>query len=548
MKHYLTFLEEQMSSRWNETALCTYKTDSYTFEEVASSIERFHICFELTGITKGDKIAISARNSARWAIAFLAINTYEAVSVPILAEFRPDDISSLVHHSESKVLFTDATLFNKLDIKKMPNLKYVVDLADFSVLYATDKQLQQVLDNRSDLFDSKYPDGLKPTDIHYPTDNLKELAVINYTSGTTSSPKGVMITYENFCSNILFLQRLLGPKPGDTILSMLPMAHMYGFMVEFLFPFCSGATIHFLGKTPTPTLLTESLQVVKPYLIITVPMVMEKIFKSSLLPLLSTRKVRSLSRIPVAKGIVFKKIRNEFLRRLGGNVYTIIMGGAGFNPEVERWFKKLKLPYSVGYGMTEAAPLLAYEGVEHYAAGSCGKPADRMEVRIDSEDPQHIVGEIQAKGANIMVGYFKNRQATETAFTPDGWLRTGDLGVMDRHKNIYIRGRSKNMILSSNGQNIYPEEVEAIINNQPYVVESLVVDRDNRMVALVYLSETAMLQNGIDTPEKIKEQVNRILETVNRNLPTYSKVSRIETVDVPFEKTPKMSIKRFLYQ
>lgn len=537
-----------MAARWRETALCTFKTDSYTFEEVAASIERFHICFELTGITKGDKIAISAHNCARWGIAFLAINTYEAVTVPILSEFRPEDISSLVHHSEAKVLFTDTTLYSKLDIRKMPNLKYVVNLADFSVLYSVDKQLQQVLDNRDGLFKSKYPNGLKPADIHYPTDNLKELAVINYTSGTTSAPKGVMITYESFCSNILFIQRILRPKPGYTILSMLPMAHMYGFMVEFLFPICSGVTVHFLGKAPAPSVLSEALQEVKPYLIITVPMVMEKIFKTSIQPVLATKKVKSLSQIPVVRGIVYKKIRNEVLRKLGGNVYTIIMGGAGLNPDVERWFMKLKLPYSVGYGMTEAAPLLAYESVEHYAPGSCGKPADRMEVRIDSKDPQHIVGEIQAKGANVMVGYFKNRQATQAAFTADGWLRTGDLGVMDRHRNIFIRGRSKNMILSSNGQNIYPEEVEAIINNQPYVVESVVVARDNRMVALVYLSDTAMKQNGIDTPEKVREQVNRILETVNCRLPAYSKVARIETVGTPFEKTPKMSIKRFLYQ
>ena len=361
MRHYLSMLEEQMAARWDEKALCNFKANDYTFEDIAVSIEKFHICFELTGICKGDKIAISAKNSARWAIAFLAANTYEAVAVPILSEFLPHDISLLVNHSESKVLFTDDALFEKLDLKKMPLVRYIISLNDFKVLYATDSHLQQVLDNRHDLFLAKYPEGFTPADLHYPTDNLHELAAINYTSGTTNAPKGVMLRYESFCSNMLYVQRVIGPKPGDTVVSMLPLAHMYGFMIEFLFPLCCGATVYFLGKAPTPTLLMEALRTVKPYLIITVPMVMEKIFKQSVLPVLDDPKVKVLTKVPFVRTLIFNKIRNKMLSAFGGNITDIIMGGAALNPNVEKWFRRIRLPYSVGYGMTEAGPLLAYE-------------------------------------------------------------------------------------------------------------------------------------------------------------------------------------------
>ena len=544
MKHYFTRLEESMKANWERPALGNYRGELFTFCEVATNIAKLHVLYEAIGLKKGDKVALCAKNSARWGIAFLSANTYEAVVVPILADFHPDSVNSLVDHSESTILFTDTDIWNKLDIEKMPNVKAVVSTADFKILYAADKKIQTANDNLRSLFETKYPKGFSAADVSYPTDNATDLAIINYTSGTTSAPKGVMLRYECISANVAFGQKRLPSYPEDKIVSMLPMAHMYGMMFELIYPLCGGSSIYYLGKTPTPALLLGAMAEVKPYLVITVPLVMEKIFKSKVAPIVNKPIMKAICAIPGLNQVIFKKVRTSLLKAFGGNVREIVMGGAGLNPDVEKWFKKFKLPFTVGYGMTEAAPLMAYEDWWDFASKSCGKAIDTIEVRIDSEDPYNKVGEIQARGMNIMSGYFKNEEATKAAFTEDGWMRTGDLGLLDKKGNIFIKGRSKNMILSANGQNIYPEEIEAAVNNQPYVIESVVVDRGARLVALVYMDTEKMKNEAVD----VEEHKKAIMAEVNKSMPAYSKVNAVEVMAEPFEKTPKMSIKRFMYK
>ena len=544
MKHYFTRLEEAMKANWGRPALGNYRGELFTFGEVAENIAKLHVLYEAVGLKKGDKVALCAKNSARWGIAFFSANTYEAVVVPILADFHPDSVNSLVDHSESTVLFTDTDIWNKLDITKMPMIKAVVSTADFKLLYAADEKIQNANDNLQALFEARYPNGFTAADVAYPTDNDKELAIINYTSGTTSAPKGVMLRYECISANVEFGQKRLPSYPEDKIVSMLPMAHMYGMMFELIYPLCGGSSIYYLGKTPTPALLLGAMAEVKPYLVITVPLVMEKIFKSKVAPIVNKPVMKVVTAIPGLNQIIFKKVRTSLLNAFGGNVREIVMGGAALNPDVEKWFRKFKLPFTVGYGMTEAAPLMAYEDWWDFASKSCGKAIDTVEVRIDSEDPYNKVGEIQARGMNIMSGYYKNEEATKAAFTEDGWMRTGDLGLLDEKGNIFIKGRSKNMILSANGQNIYPEEIEAAVNNQPYVIESVVVDRGARLIALIYMDSEKAKAEGVD----LEEYKKTIMTEVNKSMPAYSKVNVVEYMAEPFEKTPKMSIKRFMYK
>ena len=544
MKHYFTRLEEAIKANWERPALGNYRGELFTFGDVAENIAKLHVLYEAVGLKKGDKVALCAKNSARWGIAFFSANTYEAVVVPILADFHPDSVNSLVDHSESTVLFTDSDIWNKLDITKMPAVKAVVSTADFKLLYAADEKIQQANDNLQTLFTEKYPKGFSAADVSYPTDNDKDLAIINYTSGTTSAPKGVMLRYECISANVAFGQKRLPSYPEDKIVSMLPMAHMYGMMFELIYPLCGGSSIYYLGKTPTPALLLGAMAEVKPYLVITVPLVMEKIFKSKVAPIVNKPVMKVLCAIPGLNQVIFKKVRTTLLNAFGGKVREIVMGGAALNPDVEKWFRKFRLPFTVGYGMTEAAPLMAYEDWWEFASKSCGKAIDTVEVRIDSEDPYNKVGEIQARGMNIMSGYYKNEEATKAAFTEDGWMRTGDLGLLDEKGNIFIKGRSKNMILSANGQNIYPEEIEAAVNNQPYVIESVVVDRGARLVALIYMDSEKAKAEDVD----LEEYKKTIMTEVNKSMPAYSKVNVVEYMAEPFEKTPKMSIKRFMYK
>ena len=539
MKQYLTKLEETVRNHWTQLALCDYSGDSFTYANLATSIEQFRIFLAATGISKGEKIAICARNSARWAMTFWGINVNGCVAVPLLADFHPDNVSNLTNHSDSVLLFVDDDIWGKMNPDDMPNLKAAINVKDGNMLWNRDETVAKAWDNRKSAFKQEHPDGFFPEDVSYPVEDPNALAIINYTSGTTGNPKGVMLTYDAMSDTDDFANSRFPNHPGETIVSMLPLAHMYGLAIEFIHPNVDGVTVYFLGKTPSPTTLLKAMKDIKPYMVVTVPLVMEKIYANAVKPALEKAKL-PLS-IPGIKNMIYRKVRNNIIEAFGGGVRCFIMGGAALNPEAEQCFKKVHLPYTVGYGMTEACPLLGYEWWTKFVPGSCGKPVH--DLRIDSDDPKHIAGEIQAKGRNMTIGYYKNPEATAAAFTEDGWFRTGDLGIMDDDGNIFIRGRIKSMILNSSGQNIYPEEVEAVLSNCQYVAECLVVDREGKIVALVYpeLPEDMDEETKAAIPDQIRDEANK-------NLPGYSKINRVEFMETPFEKTPKMSIKRFLYK
>lgn len=547
MKHYFSRLQETIKRDWDLPALANYNGETFSFKDLATHIEKFHIFFESAGVVKGDKIALCAKNTARWGISFFSINTYEAVVVPLLSDFTIDSLQHLVNHSDSVMLFTDSDMWAKMDISTMPNVKAVVSVTDFTILYARDENVQKAFDSILDIFNTRYPLGFNRESVNYPTDNHQDLGVINYTSGTTSAPKGVMLRYECFSSMLEFAIENNYVDSNDTMVSILPMGHIYGLIFEFIYPLCFGCTVYFLGKTPSPTLLLKAMKDVRPFMIAAVPLVMEKIYKNALKPVLNKWYMKIATHTPIVAGIVYKKMGKKLMEAFGGRVRMIILGGAALNPEVDKVFKKIGLPYTVGYGMTEASPLLAYEHPTKYVPGSCGKVIDCSVIRIDSEDPLHIAGEIQAKGTNICSGYYNNPEASKNAFTPDGYLHTGDLGIFDKYGNIFIKGRSKNMILSANGQNIYPEEVEAVVNSQDFIAESVVVDRNSKLVALVYLDREGIRKAGLDE-ETISDIPEKVRIASNRVLPNYSQITKVEVVLEPFEKTPKMSIKRFLYK
>ena len=538
MRHYLKNLEDTVREHWTQNALCDYNGDTFSYANLATNIEQFRIFFSATGIGKDDKIAICARNCARWAMTFWGINVNGCVAVPLLADFHPSTVSTLTHHSDSVLLFVDEDIWEKLNPDDMPILKAAINIKDGNLLWYRDKDVADAWENRKNAFAKEHPNGLFPEEVSYPDDNLDDLAIINYTSGTTGNPKGVMLTYKAMADTDDFANSHFPNRPGETVVSMLPLAHMYGLAIEFIHPNVDGVTVYFLGKTPSPTTLLKAMRDIKPYMVVTVPLVMEKIYANAIKPALE--KAKTVLAIPILNKLVYRTARKKLIESFGGGVRCFIMGGAALNPEAERCFKKMHLPYTVGYGMTEACPLLGYEWWTKFVPGSCGKPVH--ELRIDSEDPHHIPGEIQARGRNMTIGYYKNPEATEAAFTEDGWFRTGDLGIIDEKGNIFIRGRIKSMILNSSGQNIYPEEVEAVLANCQYVEECLVVDRDGKITALVYpeLPE--------DMNEETKSTIPGIIRnTANKSLPAYSKIAKVEFVEVPFEKTPKRTIKRFLY-
>ena len=539
MKHYLQTLEGTIRNNWDLAAVADYGGQSFTYGELATKVEAIWLFFEKVGIKKGDKISLCARNSARWAISFWAINTYETVVVPLLAEFHPDSIVNLVNHSESVLLFTDTDIWSKLDPQSMPMLKAAINVGDLSVLWSCDESVTAAWEQKDEFMNEKYPDGFKPENVHYPSDNFSDLAIINYTSGTSGDPKGVMLTYGAMSDIDEFSNEHFPNTPGQTMVSMLPLAHMYGLAIEFLHPNVDGVTVYFLGKAPSPTTLLAAMKEVKPYMVITVPLVMEKIYTGSIKPALAKLKIPLA--IPFVKNLIYRKVRNKLMDSFGGNVGCFIMGGAPLKSEVEKCLKKIRLPFTVGYGMTEACPLLAYVWWTKFVPGSCGIPVH--ELRIDSDDPQHIPGEIQARGANITIGYYKNPEANAMAFTEDGWFRTGDLGIIDKNNNVFIRGRIKSMILTASGQNIYPEEIEAVLSCNPFVSESVVVERGGRLIALVYpeIAEDA-------DPKDLENLPEQIADFANQSLPKYSQIAKVEIVDTPFEKTPKMSIKRYLYK
>ena len=543
LRHYLTILQTAIRRKWNEPALSDYKGDVFTFADIATRISKLHFIFDRLGVKPGDKVALASKNSARWATSFMATATYRAVAVPILNDFTPEAISGLVNHSESVVLFTDAATWEAMP-KELPALLAVIDVDTFTALYSKDGKLVELIAESEATIPAVYPESMKEAVTNYVFGDIDDLAIINYTSGTTSSPKGVMLTARNISANIEFALSRIPIQDGDRTLSMLPMAHMYGMAFEFIYPLCGGGHITFLGKTPTPTVLMQALADVKPYILITVPLVLEKIFKGKVMPTLQKPALRVLTAIPGVRNLIYKKVRTQLMTVFGGNLRSIVLGGAALSRPVEEVVKKIGLPYTVGYGMTECAPLIGYSPWESFRLGSCGRATDNVEVRIDSEDAQRKVGEIQVRGDNVMQGYYRNPEATAAAFTDDGWLRTGDLGIIDKKGNIFIKGRSKCMILSANGQNIYPEEIESLLNAMPHVGESLIVDRGHTLVALVALTP--------DDQKADREEVKAALEfnrvELNKVLPNYSQVAKIEIQEGGFEHTPKQSIKRFMYK
>ncbi len=548
-KHYLHYLTDVMSHQWNDAALTDYgENHEYTFGELATEMLRLHVLFEQLGLKRGDKIALAGRNCANWAVAYLAIAAYEGVCVSILQDFTAEDIAHLLDHSDSDLLFVGPYVWKELQNQTMPKrLKAALSLEDWRIVYR-DKDLKDISDeavkaNWDAAFKAKYPHGIKPEDIHFSADE-NNLALINYTSGSTGSPKGVMLNGRSISNNIEVGMKMLPVDPGQRLVSMLPLAHMFGQVCELLYPLCSGTHIYFLTKSPTPSILLKALSDVQPYLVVTVPLVIEKIYKKNLDPLLSKRIIRMFWHTPIISTILKSRVKKGLRNAFGGKLRYFICGGAAMNPIVEKCLMDIHFPLSIGYGMTECGPLIGGNPPRYFKARTGGVPVMNMDVKIDNPNSAGI-GEILVKGENVMLGYYKNPEATKAVFTEDGWMRTGDLGRLDRKKNIYIKGRCKTMFLGASGQNIYPEEIEDKLNNQEAVGESLIVEREGKLVALVFPDETLTKRMTLEEVQKI---MKANLEKLNHLIPSYSKVSNIEVQDKPFEHTPKKSIKRFLYK
>ena len=547
-KSFIAFVENSIKKNWDMDALTDYKGATLQYKDVARKIEKIHIIFEESGIKPGDKIAVCGRNSSHWGVTFLATLTYGAVIVPILHEFKADNVHNIVNHSEARLLFVGDAAWENLNEEAMPQLEGIVLMNDFTLLVSRSEKLTYAREHLNELFGMKFPRNFRKEHVSYRMDSPEELAMINYTSGTTSYSKGVMLPYRVLWSNTQFAHEVLSLKPGDRLVSMLPMAHMYGLAFEFLYEFSLGVHIYFLTRIPSPKIIFQAFSEIKPNLVVAVPLIIEKIIKKSILPKLETPKMKLLMKLPIVNEKIRATIRQKMIDAFGGNFYEIIVGGAAFNQEIEQFLKSINFPYTVGYGMTECGPIICYEDWKRFKMGSCGKAAPRMEVKVVSPDPENIVGEICCKGENVMVGYYKNQEATDEVLTKDGWLRTGDLGVIDKEGNVTIKGRSKNMLLGPSGQNIYPEEIEDKLNNMAYVSESIIVQQaDSKLVALIYPEFDLAYAEGLDEKgiEKLMEE-NRV--ALNAELPAYSQISRVKIYHEEFEKTPKKSIKRFLYQ
>lgn len=542
-------IEESIISNWDLDALTDYKGATLQYHDVARKIEKLHIMFENSGVQKGDKIALCGRNSANWAVAFLATLTYGAIAVPILHEFTSDQIHNIVNHSEAKLLFVGDIVATVIDVTKMPNLEGVIYIPDYSLVISRTDQLTYAREHLNEMFGKKYPKYFRKEHIHYYIEqDENELALINYTSGTTGFSKGVMIPYRAMWSNLDFAEHVLGGQihKGDNVISILPMAHMYGMSFEFIFEFISGLHIFYLTRVPSPAIVAQAFADVKPRIIISVPLIIEKIIKKKVFPKIQNNRMRLLLNMPVINKKVNEKICEQVTNAFGGKFYEIIIGGASFNQEVEAFLKRIDFPYTVGYGATECAPIITYADYNSFIPGSCGRQVIHMEVKIDSPDPQTIPGEIIAKGLNVMLGYYKNEEATIQAIDKNGWYHTGDLGTMDKYGNVFIKGRSKNMLLGASGQNIYPEEIEDKLNSMAMVSESVVIQKEEKLIGLVYpdFDEAKSMGFSNEDLENIMEQ-NR--QELNAVLPAYCKLSTIKLHEEEFAKTPKKSIKRFLY-
>lgn len=545
---FLALIEDSIRNHWDLPAYSDYEGHTFHFKDVARRIEKFHIILEQAGIKKGDKIAIVGRNSSNWASTFFGTLAYGVVVVPILHEFKPDNIHHIVNHSEAKVLLVGSNVWENLNENSMPDVKLIVGLDNFSILKSKNKNVFTVRERINEYFGKKYPRSFTAANIRYHVEKPDEVAVLNYTSGTTSFSKGVMIPYRSLWSNVQFAYDKLGYiKPGDNIVCMLPMAHMYGLAFEVLNAFNKGCHVHFLTRTPSPKIIAQAFATVKPILILAVPLIIEKIIKNKVFPELDKPFVRFLLKLPYIDQKVFDKVSQKLNTSFGGNFGEVVIGGAALNKEVEAFLREIKFPYTVGYGMTECGPLVSYEPWQTFKQGSCGKIVDRMEVRIDSSDPENEVGEILVRGMNVMLGYYKNPEATKAVLDEDGWMRTGDLGTLDKDGFLYIRGRSKSMILGPSGQNIYPEEIEDRLNNMNYVAESLIIEQNTKLVALIY-PDWEQIDNESRPHDSIEQLMKENIRQLNEELPAYSQITGFKLYQEEFEKTPKRSIKRYLYQ
>ena len=547
-KSFIALLEKSIKKNWDADSLTDYKGVTYQYKDVARKIEKLHIIFEESGVKPGDKIAVCGRNMSHWGVTFLATVTYGAIIVPILHEFKPDQVHNIVNHSEAKLLFVGDVVWEGLDESAMPNLEGVILVNDFSLLVSRTEKLTYAREHLNELFGKKFPKNFRKEHINYYKDSPDELLVLNYTSGTTSFSKGVMIPARALWSNMMFAFSALTMKKGDRLVSMLPMAHMYGLAFEFLYQFCAGVQVFFLTRMPSPKIILQAFAEVKPSLVIAVPLIIEKIIKKNVLPKLETPTMKFLMHVPLVSDKIKEKVREQLMNAFGGEFYEIVVGGAAFNQEIEAFMRSIEFPYTVGYGMTECAPLICYEDWKKFKAGSCGKAVANMEVKVLSPDPANIPGEIICRGDNVMLGYYKNEEATKEVLDKEGWLHTGDLGIIDEEGNVTIKGRSKNMLLGPSGQNIYPEEIEDKLNNMPYVNESIVIQAlDGKLAALIYPDFELAFANGM-SEKQVEEQMEANRVAVNAQIAAYEQIARVKIYHEEFEKTPKKSIKRFLYQ
>jgi long-chain acyl-CoA synthetase len=553
MEHIPSFnalIQKSIIDNWDRDALTDYKGQTLQFHDVARKIEKLHILFENSGIQKGDKIALCGRNSSQWAVAFLATLTYGAIAVPILHEFNAEQVHNIVNHSEARLLFVGDHVATIIDPQAMPTLEGIINNPDYSLMVSRTDKLTYAREHLNELYGKKFPKYFRKEHVsYYQEQSPEELAVINYTSGTTGFSKGVMLPYRALWSNFDFAISVLGTtiKAGDKVISMLPMAHMYGMAFEFIFEFLHGCHVYYLNRVPSPAIIAQALADIRPRIVIAVPLIIEKIIRKKVFPKIQNNRMRLLLQMPVISKKVREMICQEVLKAFGGNMYEVIIGGAALNQEVERFLKRIDFPYTVGYGATECAPIICYRDWHTFAPGSCGCAALHQEVKIVSPDPQRIPGEILTKGPNVMLGYYKNPEATAETIDRDGWYHTGDLGTMDADGNVFINGRSKNMLLGPNGQNIYPEEIEDKLNSMTMVIESIVVQRDNKLVALVHPDMDEAKNMGF-SEEDLKNIMEQNRNGLNELIPAYEKISEIEIHMEEFEKTPKKSIKRYLYK
>ena len=539
------YIEQSIRQNWEIEALSNYKEKGYSYKEIAEKILKFHILFSGSGVKEGDKIALVGRNSANWCVTYLAVVTYGAVIVPILPDFKPDDLTNIINHSDSRLLFVDDKINDLLDITRMAEIIGVISLDDFRMIKSGNDCVEKVFKSLDEKYSGTYSE-LRKEDIKFSGISNSELAVISYTSGTTGFSKGVMISHNSLAANVRYAQNNMPLESGDPVVSFLPLAHTFGCAFEFLFPFTLGCHITILTKTPSPQILIQAFKEIRPRLILSVPLVIEKIYKKRLLSVISKPHMKILLAIPGINKILFWKIRENLTETFGGRFKEVVIGGAAFNADAEKFFKKIRFRFSVGYGMTECGPLISYASWDTNKLGASGRAVDTLEVTIDSPDPENIVGEIILKGENVTTGYYKNEKATRELFDDNGWMRTGDLGIIDKEGNIFIKGRNKSMILGPSGQNIYPEEIEAFINNKDYIVESVVISVDNKLIALIFPDYEMMKRDNI-SEEQFVAYLERTRKEVNERLPDFMAVSKFRIHPEEFIKTPKRSIKRFLY-